>query len=293
MSPVKEPNFFAFDGKIPKFRGPSETDLQGGFLCRNQLQNARYEFSVTKVRDYQRLFSWAKTEQTRGESSVSYMYAPEAPIRINDQLPDVRLIAILRHPADRAYSKFLQFQRDGLEPIADFAKALEAEDERFHEHWSPTWYYKRRGFYYEQLKRYYDIFDRNQIKVILYDEFRANPIEVLQDIFRFLEVKDSFFPDTRKQHNVSGGPVVRANNKLIDLMLNMSNQFGSSAYRHFAPHLFLKLQKINLAAILRKAKILQYKPIPQLIRRQLIDEYTTDILQLQELIDKDLSMWLQ
>jgi hypothetical protein len=52
-----------------------------------------------------------------------------------------------------------------------------------------------RGHYYEQLKRYFDAFDRNQIKVYLYEELSDVPIDTLRDTFRFLGVDDSFVPD--------------------------------------------------------------------------------------------------
>jgi hypothetical protein len=293
MSPVKEPNFFAFERGRPKFGGPSLKQLHGGFWRGHQLRNAKYELSITELRDYQRLFTWAREERALGESSVSYMFFPEAPIRIKDHLPRVRLIAILRHPADRAYSKFMQFQRDGLEPIGDFVKALEEEDNRILEHWSPTWYYKHRGFYYNQLKRYYDIFDPNQIRVFLYDDFRATPLEVLRDIFRFLEVDDRFTPNTSQEHNVSSGPVVVIKSRLLDLLLNTSNPVRSAVNRLFSPHLALKLRMSLLSIASREVKTRQHEPMPQLIRGRLIDEYRPDILQLQELIDKDLSHWLQ
>ena len=49
--------------------------------------------------------------------------------------------------------------------------------------------------YYKQLKRYFDMFEKDQIKVYLYEDFKNNPIGIMQDIFRFLKVDDSFIPD--------------------------------------------------------------------------------------------------
>ena len=293
MSPVKEPNFFAFEGRIPKFAGPSETQFQEGFWRRQQLRNARYELSITSLRDYQKLFAWTNAERALGESSVSYLYIPEAPFSIKKHLPNIRLIAMLRHPADRAYSKYMQFRRDGLEPIDDFATALEAEAKRIRERWSPTWFYKQRGFYYHQLRGYYEIFDHSQIKVFLYDEFIANPIEVMQRIFRFLKIDESFVPDMSQKHNVSCVPVVMSESRLLDFLLNTSNPIRSAVNRLFSPPVALKFRRLILAGTSRKFRPRQYEPMPRCKRRQLIDEYKADIFRLQELIKKDLSHWLQ
>jgi sulfotransferase family protein len=292
MSPVKEPNFFAFEGQMPHFRGPSKRELTHGRWTRDQLRNARYEASISSLRHYQRLFARVGTERAIGESSVSYMYIPDTAERIRRRLPGVRLIALLRHPADRAYSKFTQFRRDGLEPISDFAKALEAESERVAQGWSPTWYYKRRGFYYDQLKPYYDIFDRARIKVFLHEDFQAGPAGVLREIFRFLEVDDRFVPDTTQRHNVSAEPVPVPKSRLVDLLLNTQNPVRSAANWLFPSRLLWDVRRRLLAALATTVESRPHEPMPSALRRQLIEEYRSDILKLGGLIGRDLSRWL-
>jgi hypothetical protein len=67
---------------------------------------------------------------------------------------------ILRNPIDRAYSAFLHLVRDGREEFTDFGTALQHEDERIRAGWEHIWHYKNMGAYYEQVKRYYDLFPR-------------------------------------------------------------------------------------------------------------------------------------
>ncbi len=93
--------------------------------------------------------------------------------------------------------------RDGRESLGDFADALAQEDKRVRANWEPLWHYRRIGFYYAQLKRYYETFDAAQIRVVLYDDFNGDPDKVMHDLFTFLEVDPTFEPDTSARLNVS------------------------------------------------------------------------------------------
>jgi hypothetical protein len=292
MSPVKEPNFFAFEGGIPEFAGPSDAQFRVGHWRRQQLQIALYKQSITDLHDYRRLFSGVKSESLLGESSASYMYMPEAPRQIREHLPNCKLIAVLRHPAERAYSKFRQFLREGLEPIGTFEGALEAEPRRIREQWAPTWFYKQRGFYYRQLKRYFDIFNPKQIQILLYEEFLEDPVGLLQRIFKFLGIEERFMPDTRRRHNVTREPVILTANGPFDYLLNSENPIRSTVNTLLKPSVAFKLRKLLLRCVSSKMRLPQPEPMPPAIRRHLIAEYRTDILQLQKLIGKDLSGWL-
>jgi hypothetical protein len=293
MSPVKEPNFFAFEGQRPRFRGPSKRELAHGWWTRDRLRNARYELSITTLKRYRKLFTRVRTERAIGESSVAYMYFPSTVDRIQRRLPGVRLIALLRHPADRAYSKFRQFQRDRLEPLDDFAQALEAESDRLARRWSPTWFYKRRGFYHAQLKPYFDRFDRAQIKIFLYEDFHAHPIDVLRDIFRFLQVDDGFVPDMARRHNVSAEPAVEPTSRLVDLLLNTRNPFRSAANWLLPSPWLWRLRQQVLAARGTAVERAPQGPMPSALRRELTEEFRPDILELEKLIGRDLSRWLE
>ena len=67
-------------------------------------------------------------------------------------MPEAKLVAVLRDPVDRAYSNWMHLWSDGLEPIADFATACAAEDDRIAAGWGHFWHYRRVGLYGEQLE---------------------------------------------------------------------------------------------------------------------------------------------
>ena len=270
MPPVKEPNFFALEGQKPNFRGPGDDE-------------AINRFSITDIEAYQALFEGAENALAIGEASPLYLYSPDAPRRIRRYVSNAKLIVILRNPVERAYSHFLHFVRDGREPHTDFRRALIEEERRIREHWEWAWHYKAVGFYFIQLKRYYELFDLEQIRVYLYEDFKEKPMELLCDIFRFLGVDDDFKPDVSLRFNVSGVP----RNKVLHAFLSKPHPV-KSLLKPLIPvklrqRLVVTLQNRNLA-----------KPeLPAAVRKELVDLYREDILKLQALIKRDLSHWLR
>jgi hypothetical protein len=269
MSPIKEPKFFALEGKTPDFRGP------GDEVHMNRK-------SVTDVGAYRALFSGVTDEKAVGEASTLYLYSPEAPARIRHHVPHARLIAILRNPVDRAFSSYLHCVRDRGEPLGDFARALREEEGRIEKGWGPIWHYKNAGFYSAQLERYFDAFGRDQIKVFLYEDLKGDPAGVLRDIFRFVGVDDTHLPDFSLKHNISGVP----RSRLVHELLNKPNPI-KAAFRPLLPAKLRKRFNHNLTG----RNLLRPRLSPE-VRGRLIETYAEDILRVQELIDRDLSRWL-
>ena len=269
MSPHKEPRFFALVGEEINFQGPGD--------------KTRFRF-VTDIDSYRALFDGVSDQIAIGEASPWYLYVPQAGERIKHHLPKVKLIAILRDPVARAYSNFIHALREGLEPLEDFAQAMAAEEERINLNWSYRWHYKQKGFYYGQLKHYFDLFDREQIKVYLYDDFITDPVSLLKDIHRFLGVDDNFVPDLSHKHNVSGIP----RSHLLDQFLIRDTRLR----RVLTPLLPSKTLREQLTNKLMKLNLRPKPPLEAEVRERFRQEYREDILKLQDLIQRDLSKWL-
>lgn len=268
MSPVKEPNFFAFMGEEVGFRGPGEEETMN-------------KSAVTDFDTYKMLFKAVTTEKAIGEASHWYLYSPLAADRIKQYLPDVKLIAILRDPVKRAYSDFLHFVRDQQETHTDFLEAVSDEEERVASNWA-FGHYIRRGLYYEQIKRYFDRFERAQLAISLTEDLKADSITLMQNIFQFLEVDNTFVPDVDYKPNVSGIP----QNKALHSFLSKSNPLRKIV-EPIAP---IGLRKF---AIRLQGKNIFHPPLTPEIRQQLIPLFREDILKLQDLIQRDLSNWLK
>jgi len=289
MSRVKEPNFFAFMNGVPEYAGPEEAGSRG--FLHDRLRREKYGFSITSPEEYSRLFSAAGSALAIGESSVSNMYFPAAATRIKQEIPRARIIAILRHPVDRAYSKYMQFRRDASEPIVDFEEALVAEQQRMLENWSPTWFYIDRGFYYRQLKTYYDLFENDSIHVVLYDDLVKNQQHTLNMIFLHLGV-EPFSVDVGQRHNVSRDFRVARITWLHDLIMR-PNILSDGLHRALPESIVRAIRPHARRILLREAGQLEYTPLTPEIRGRLTEIFRDDILQLEELLDRDLSHWLQ
>jgi len=270
MSPIKEPRFFYLEGEQLNFRGPGDQQI--------------IRSSVTNPEDYQKLFEGVTNETATGEASPIYLNSARASERIRHYLPEAKLIAILRNPVDRAYTNFLNKVQQGREPFTDFREALQEEEKRIRANWMNSWHYVQRGFYHTQLRRYFDRFPRDQIKIYLFEELVADPVNLLQDIFRFLGVKEDFIPDVSLKHNVSKTPKFRT----LYAMLKKRNRFTATA-----GSLFGKERLRSLVTKVLRFNFCKPRVLPKEVRKQLIEVYREEILKLQDLINRDLSKWLE
>lgn len=270
MASVKEPNFFAFEGEELRYIGPggAPASVNG--------------YSITDLETYRTLFDKAGEAKARGEASTLYLYLPSAADRIRHYVPDARLIAVLRNPVERAYASYMHCIRDDREPL-EFASALRAEQGRIADHWGFLWHYTQVGRYPEQLRRFFDRFPREQVRVHLYDDFRRDPVAVVQDVYAFIGVDTSFAPDTALVHNASGVPKSRALARLLSRPHAIKRMLRPLVPEAARNRMMTKLKNRNLSK----------RPIDPEIRRELIEVFRTDIEQLQDMIGRDLTMWLQ
>lgn len=266
MSPLKEPQFFAFEGERLNYQGLGVTINQ----------------SITTLERYQTLFQNVNGERAIGEASALYLYIPKASERIKHYLPKIKLIAILRNPVERAYAAFLHLMREGREPLNDFGKALAAEPTRIQENWGFLWHYQEMGFYAIQLKRYLDKFDRSQIRIYLHDDFLKSPLSLIQDIFEFLEVEREFIPDMAFRPNLSGVP----QNKRLHQFIKEKHWL-----KHFIKPLLSQKARNRIAERLLQRNLVK-PPLSAEIKASLTDRFREDILKLQEILERDLSQWL-
>ena len=135
-----------------------------------------------------------------GEASPFYIYHPLAPRRISKMLPNVKLIAILRNPIDRAYSHYQMNLRWNLEDLS-FEEAIDAEDDRIkgekekvianEDHPIKTlvaYSYLSRGTYADQLEEWFKYFSKEQFLILSSEFFYSETTNALKEIFAFLDL---------------------------------------------------------------------------------------------------------
>lgn len=140
---------------------------------------------------YRAHFPRALNQAVIGEASTSYLSDPDVPGRVRSVVPNAKLIAILRNPADRAYSQYQMNRRKGFESLP-FEAAIAEEPERLiaaGARSTPLWRYSSyltRGRYAEQLEWWLQVFPREQLLVLKSEHVFTRPAETLRLAHDFL-----------------------------------------------------------------------------------------------------------
>jgi hypothetical protein len=139
---------------------------------------------------YHSAFNPKPTHKLIGEATPIYMYWYDAPRRMWEYNPKLKLIVILRNPIERAFSHWNMMRLDKFDSLP-FWEAILTEQERCrkelplqHRYHS----YIDRGHYLEQLRRLWTFFPRDQVLVLKNESLRQNPLETLNTVCRFLDV---------------------------------------------------------------------------------------------------------
>ncbi len=285
LSPVKEVNYFSkedIDENLfaRDYKHDIAIDLPQYF--KEGMPHPVHIAHITNEEDYLHLFSKADGQKAIGEMSLSYMLYENAPKRIFEAYPQAKIMAMLRNPAERAFSQYIMNLKQGKILEQDFLKEVTQDDQLQKKGWGSNHQYLMIGKYYEQLKRYFELFPKEQIKIFLFDDYKENPGKVVREMFEFLGVSPEININTSEKANEGGVPKLKKINYFL-------NQYG-----------IISWAKNNLPRSWRTPfKKMMYKTgkgdIPKMTteeRQYLINYYREDILQLEQLLGRDLHKWL-
>lgn len=155
-------------------------DNESYFTCNNTI-----DYSL-----YHSVFDPKIGNRVLGEATPIYMYWYDAPKRIWEYNPDMKLIIILRNPIERAYSHWNMEYARGADNLS-FWDALVSERDRCRQALPSqhrVYSYVDRGFYSEQLRRLWRFFPKEQILILKNEELRFEPQKALRQICDFLDV---------------------------------------------------------------------------------------------------------
>ncbi len=262
-------------------------------ICLSRIKEVRF---FNNVKKYRRGIDWYKSyfkncpdDSIKGEFTPGYMNFNQVAERIKRLFPNAKLIVSLRNPIERAYSDYWYSKVRGFE-LNEFKKAIK-ENSRYVE-----W-----GFYYKKLKPFFELFPKENILVLIYEDITKNPLKFIQKIYHFLGVDKNFIPPSinKKIWTTSENQFPFAGlNRIIIRSIKISKK-----------NIFLK--KIALLASslgLKKVLSLMYRiggmgrkmegvkslpkpPIEESVRKCLQQIYKNDIRNLEKLIGRDLSFW--
>ncbi len=277
----QHPDVFMSKDKEPKFFAP---DLDTG-------SERDGEVFVRDLESYLALFAEAGSARRIGEATTFYMFSREAARNIHAFCPEAKIIVMLRNPVEVIYALHEERLYNGNEDIEDFRAALEAAPERALGRRLPprgsvhaALQYREVVRFSEQLERYFQQFGRENVHVIVFDDFVRDTERCYREVLAFLELSDSFLPKFE---------VVNASKKLrVRAVAQLMRR---------PPPLLLTTLRAVLPQALRTAiaRFIRYlntkrgarPPLDPELRRALLREYREEIEQLGRLIGRDLSHW--
>lgn len=218
LPPIKETNHFAADDISEKDFLPGyaqDVSINLDKYIRSGMKNTVHIAHVNEDRHYQAIFSQVDGEKAIGEISNSYMICPSAAKAIHDFNPASKILVILRNPIRRAWSHYLMNLREAKSDSGDFIRELEEDHNRSPKGWGINHQYLELGNYSEQLKRYTDLFGKEQVLPLFFEDYRSDPQSALRRICDFLKVDPSFEFDFSEKSNTSALPRNAALNSFL------------------------------------------------------------------------------
>ncbi|MGH8161759.1 MAG: sulfotransferase [Gammaproteobacteria bacterium] len=273
--------FFPFDADIDNYMRIKEPN----HFCPELVI---HESDVIHDRDaYLALYRDAGDAVWRGDASTFYLVSEQAPLRILRFSPQARILIMLRPPFDFMHSYHSELLRYHHEDISDFYEAIEAsEDRRLGRRIPPGCGVPRNLDYFAMcrfapyVERYYDIFGRSAVKIVLLEDLAKSPIQTLRDVFMFLGVEESFTPNLRVHNETPrNGPMEHA----------LQTVYSRSGIKHVVQRVFPPAARHRFLAFIRSHEPGSAAPDPRdaELRRQLIP----DVDRLAKLIGRDLDHW--
>ncbi len=261
MSAIKEPNFFSYEETI-----------------RQNLYHK--EKGVGIYEEYKKLFEHANgRHKAIGEASVSYLFYPTVAEKIHQLVPQAKIIISLRNPVERAFSHFFMEHKLGYVngPLENIV------NRKCNHKYAHLWYqqYIELGLYSGQVKRYLDVFGKDNVRVFIYDEISENIESMILNIFGFLQIDKTYIPALEGKYNTYSTP----RNSFFRAIYSQKKL--RTLARKFIPD--EKVESIKNLFLTRKKKELKHDKTVA----RMNEIFKPDIIQLEKLLNKNLSAWYE
>jgi hypothetical protein len=242
----------------------------------SDLYHKLYSPSITERSAYEALFADYADRPQRGEASVRYLYYPQIASRIAQQIPDARIIVLLRDPVARLWSHYQMMKsRYDLEP-ATLDEALALEPERIASGWDYDWHYASASRYYRQLLPYFQVFGAERIHICFTNDLKIQTQQLLNELFAFLGVSPFQAQLTHLDDNAGHRPRSQALERGLDAVTRHSRILKGPP-RRFLSRLKRSMLDANKGLI---------PPMPAHLRADLMPLFAEDIRQCEALLNR-------
>ncbi|MGI0017066.1 MAG: sulfotransferase family protein, partial [Nitrososphaera sp.] len=234
---------------------------------------------ITDENEYLNLFKNTENKSAIGESSPTYLWDKEAPGLIRSHSPNARIIILLRDPIERAYSHYLHHVRDGWETLP-FYEALQRDYNKREQVWKVPDLYIDQGLYYQQVKRYLDVFGGDKVHISIFEEFVKEPERTVRTVLDFLGIDAEVPNNTGSVYNPFYQPRTGFSAKLHRFLSRSANS-SKTMYKltHIIP--IEVTTKIAFSILFKSGR----KPqIPDEAKAFLSEIYKDDVTRLESLL---------
>ena len=231
---------------------------------------------ISNEKKYLNLFKNTKNCRAIGESSPVYLYCPHSALEIKNRFPNSKIIISLRNPIEIAYSEYFSLKFMGFDKNRSFNELLDSSKEQLDQNEFHIDNLLEAGFYSKHIKRFQKIFSKNQIKIIIFEEYIKNTIPTINSILSFLDIDKSIAFKTAPK-GAYKVPRNFASQKL------MNNSTFRKAAKFIIPT--VARQKIGERFLVKESS----RPaLKQNERQQLMEIYQDDVENLDKLLGRRL-----
>jgi hypothetical protein len=265
MASIKEPRFFS------KMQGELENGIIGTGPIRSGNFNKGFEW-------YKKLFGTCSEAKAIGEASTYYFSAIDSAKLIKKFVPEIRLIFLLRDPVYRTYSHYWEEYKLGW-GLPDFEDMFNDDHPRFR-------YYCYISSYKIHLERFFSYFSSDQITIFLDKDLREDPHKLVKEAYKFIGVDHDYIPSSiGRNFNIHKLPKIRSLARLITISSN--TKFADS----IPDVIRFRIRKWRKAISNLNSRPNQYPPIPRHIRYEMVKRFEDDILFVEKILNRNLSIW--
>lgn len=226
---------------------------------------------------YLELFAGAGDRPRLGEASVWYLSSERAPYEIRSYVPGAKIIILMRSPPEMAYSLYSLYSRTGNEDLPAFEEALAAEPERRKGNRIPPGAYFPEGLLYtgvaryaEKVERYFEVFGRENVLCLLFDDFVRDTPAAYRKTLEFLGVDPGFQAEFDPK---------RANQQVRMMAIRQ--------IRQLPPELLSRIRFKEMKQHDRGPR----QPLAPETAARLRELFAEDVARLGKLLGRDLSAW--
>lgn len=248
--------------------------------------NRLYNFEKG-LKFYRKFFKDCDNDKVKGEYTPSYYLDEEAAKRIKEYFPDVKIFLCLRNPSERAIDHYVYDKRKGMVETP-FSEIIGKTDTR----------YIKDSFYYSYLNKFLKHFNPENVLILIYEDIQKDPREFIKNIYRFLNVDNSFVPsvvsdklNAIEQVNIRFPVISRLINKRKVLKKYKFGRILIAFLKFIGVNKVIKLiLELNFS---KKPQPLKEdkKELEKLYKERLTQMYIEDIKKLEKLIKRDLNIW--